>query len=494
MSNSCDPPGNFDCGFAGRGEIESKTKLSLTYISPMQLTIASLRFKLSPADRIAYTGKWTWIRRRGLIIITLFLSLKTMVCQATESPWPEAVATGSGWFQLNWLGAFKTSHHGWIYHTEHGWWHAGHTASDGLWLHDASLGAWAWTSASAYPWIYFSAPISAWTLYRRDGSPSNRSFFHPVAGDWLPENRLVDWDDVLPPEGFIRVPGGTYARGDHKDETDPTMQSARPVHDITLSAFFLGRAPVTYREWRTVFDWAIDHGYAFETTGRRGAGGPAFGEIDAGIADADFHPVVAVDWYDVLKWLNAKSEMEGLEPVYYSATIQQREVFRSGQIEFSTSNWGHNWDIEATGYRLPTEAEWERAARGGELSASWPWGDHSVDPSRANYWGSTADNGTTPVGSYPANAYGFVDMAGNVAEWTWDLYRAQWYAEYAAFIFPQIHGPSLEATGRQRVIRGGSWADLPEHLWVARRGSAQAGSIGNPSIGFRIARNAAINE
>jgi formylglycine-generating enzyme required for sulfatase activity len=195
-----------------------------------------------------------------------------------------------------------------------------------------------------------------------------------------------------------------------------------------------------------------------------------------------------VDWYDVVKWSNARSRLAGLTPVYYTdAGLTQ--VYTNGE----TTNVFANWT--ANGYRLPTEAEWEKAARGGLIGQRFPWGN-TISESQANYDGKPTvfafDLGpagyntigqiggipyTTPVGTFAANGYGLYDMAGNVQEWCWDWYGTP----YAGGTDPR--GPASNP-GNMRVIRGGLWSLFATVCRCANRSSVSP-SEADTSTGFR---------
>jgi formylglycine-generating enzyme required for sulfatase activity len=154
-------------------------------------------------------------------------------------------------------------------------------------------------------------------------------------------------------------------------------------------------------------------------------------------------------------------------------------------VKFEDANAYCGWLASKTGraVRLPTEAEWERAARGGVDGRQYPWGD-TLDESHAHYLPHASDKherGTAPVGSYPPNAFNLYDMAGNVWEWVADWYSPDYYAR------PQYLNPEGPDSGLMRVVRGGAWVNAdPRYLRCAYRHKVPPDSYAY-SIGFRIA-------
>ncbi len=278
---------------------------------------------------------------------------------------------------------------------------------------------------------------------------------------------------------MVSVRGGTFLMGDcfghgRADE--------RPLHQVTVSDFLLSRFEVTVAQFR---EFVTDTGY--RTSAERQGGWLIWNGVfwehrhnaswrKPYFPQTDRDPVVMVSWDDAVRFCNWLSRREGLAPVY---TIGD-EV---------TADWG------ADGYRLPTEAEWEYAARSGgrEVEYAWargePQGNGADETVRQAFpawpfatWPAYADGyvTTAPVGSYPPSALGLFDMGGNVWEWCND-----WYVEYSAGDQVDPRGPS---SGTTRCLRGGSWSDEPAALRIAFRSGRLPNGRGVNS-GLRPARS-----
>ncbi len=237
------------------------------------------------------------------------------------------------------------------------------------------------------------------------------------------------------PEDMALVAGGTLSTSNSLDGT-------------VVSTFHIGRFPVTWGEWQEVRSWAANNGYDIDGIGN---------------ACQANYPVSFVSWYDAVKWCNARSEMEGLEPVYRT---ERGAVYRTEERPITQ-------DLSANGYRLPQEAEWEFAAGGGNQSQGFTYSGSDdldevgwyVENSGGAECAYNADRGTWPVGLKAANELGLYDMSGNVWEWCW---------------------PAQDSTQR---IRGGGYNSGASSASVSGRFSFDQHHRLS-SNGFRLARNA----
>ncbi len=249
------------------------------------------------------------------------------------------------------------------------------------------------------------------------------------------------------PEGMVLIPAGEFQMGSDDEDAD---NDEKPVHTVHLDAFYMDVYEVTNAQFKTFVDanpqWQKDN---IDDTFHDGEYLVGWNGNDYPEGKAN-HPVVYVPWYAAMAY----------------------------------AQWA--------GKRLPTEAEWEYAARGGLEGKKYPWGD-TITPDDANYDLHVGD--TTPVGSYPPNGYGLYDMAGNVWERCLDAYDANFYAVSDNSRNPIAGGQTIQwllenftSVESHRVLRGSDWNLTAPTLRVANRGSDAPSNTLFGSIGFRCAR------
>ena len=230
----------------------------------------------------------------------------------------------------------------------------------------------------------------------------------------------------------VRVPAGSFEMGRAHELPDDglkwvphTLRDDRPVHTVSLAAFEIQVHEVTNKMYAEFIE---EGGSPFKAPYYWPGGKPPNGKED--------DPVANITWAEADAYCR--------------------------------------W----CGMRLPTEAEWERACRGGLESQKYPWGDADADETKAHF---DSVKGPNKVCSYETNGYGLCDMAGNVWEWTADLYSRNYYRE------TPLENPTGATEGRYRVLRGGSWADVPKFLTCAHRSFSRPEER-SPNMGFRCVR------
>jgi formylglycine-generating enzyme required for sulfatase activity len=244
---------------------------------------------------------------------------------------------------------------------------------------------------------------------------------------------------------------------------------------VTLSDFRIARYETTWQLWKEVCDWATDSArganvYTFANTGAEPAGSAA---------ERAARPVTNINWRDAVIWCNAYSEMSGKEAVYYDADDRVLRV-STNDTRTGTPADGARMKNGADGYRLPTQAEWEFAARGGDRGAAawaYPFAGSAAVSDVAWYEGNSGYS-VHPVGKKAANSKGVYDMSGNVQEMCWD-----WYGVISTAAVEDPAGPD---SGSYRVVRGGSWDLNMYNCGVTANDSILPGLNSGGRCGFRV--------
>ena len=253
------------------------------------------------------------------------------------------------------------------------------------------------------------------------------------------------------PDGFVLVKGGTFVNA----------KSNLFGKNATLPDFYIGKYEITQKEWVDIMG---DNPSQFK---------------------GDNLPVEMVSWYDCIEYCNKRSVKEGLTAYY---NIDKNKIDQHNKAEIDSIRWTVTSNVNANGYRLPTEAEWEYAASGGQMSKSYSYSGSNELNEVAWYWRNSGDSvlatggwmwpviennhcKTQPVGSKTPNELELYDMTGNVREWCED-----WYEDFQM------------TSGLARAQRGCGWMGAEDFCSTSYRGSFEANGKG-PDQGFRLCRS-----
>jgi formylglycine-generating enzyme required for sulfatase activity len=333
--------------------------------------------------------------------------------------------------------------------------------------------------------VFFTGPLADFQDTALDSPLPNGAYVGHIAldtwADGILDLKCVYFSDQVDfrcesPSGMALIPAGYFMMGDHHDG----MPDALPVHNVGIDAFWMDICEVTNLKYCEYLNSAYGQGLIEVINNVVFKAGDTESYCDTDTSSSysqitwdgnrfdvvngeEDHPMLQVSWYGAVAYSNWRSEKDGRTPCYNLET----------------------WDCHygAGSYRLPSEAEWEKAARGSEHNPyyRYPWGD-SIDGSMANYytsgdpyegvWPQTTpvgyyDGNQIPAGNDMANGYGLYDMAGNVFEWCDDKYDDDYY-QYCVDnnIDYNPHGP---VSGLHRVLRGGSWDGDTHFLRCALR-------------------------
>lgn len=332
-----------------------------------------------------------------------------------------------------------------------------------------------WSIITEFSWPYsagsFDEAMFLAAILHHDHIVSNLA---QISFGWSEEAQPTPTPTPKPPDGFVFIPPGLYMRGSPDDE--PCRFSDEAQHPVTLTrGFYMMSTEVTRQMWADL-----------KATQPTLPDDPSLNS-----SPTINHPVNRVAWFDAVLYANLLSVQNGCTPCYYKDAAFTIPVDITNYDNYEEIYC----DFDADGYRLPTEAEWEYAAR---AETTGPFSTDEPDYTSANcgtcfpnlelsaldsiaWWCGNSYGYAHPVGTKQPNPFGLYDMHGNVFEWCWD-----WYGEYPS---GQVTNPSGPLSGSYRVLRGGSNNYTARSCRSAFR-FFHVASVRNRNHGFRLVRNA----
>jgi len=240
-------------------------------------------------------------------------------------------------------------------------------------------------------------------------------------------------------QDMIHVEGGTFRMGDSFNDGDADIDEVN-IHTVNVNSFLMSKYEISQKEFEKVM------------------------RQNSSLFKGEELPVTNINWLEAMQFCNKLSEIEGLKPCY------------------TIDGWDNTTcDFGANGYRLPTEAEWEYAAKGGKDSQGFKYAGGS-DLDMVGWYIKNTDASPQPVGTKKPNELGLFDMSGNVSEWCWDAYAENYYEE------SPLNNPTGPEFKGKPVFRGGSWINNRWNVRTTTRLTDWA-SAPRPFIGFRVVRS-----
>ena len=360
---------------------------------------------------------------------------------------------------------------------------------------------------SAWIWVAVAALVASALLAYTMTARRSPAMGVPVAAEFLATVENQKRPDGPAPDGMVWIPGGEFSMGavEQAGMSDVGMQAtrdSRPIHRVYVDGFWMDETEVTNAQF-SKFIAATKYMTVAERTPRaEDFPGASPENLVAGgvVFTPPKHPVLLNDHF---QWWAYVTHADWRHPEGPASTITGRDQYPVVQIAYEDALAYAKW----AGKRLPTEAEWEFAARGGLSGKLYPWGDEFTPANRAmnnSHQGHFPDHdagedgfaGIGPVKQFAANGYGLYDVAGNVWEWVSDWYRPDYYGELAAKgVARNPQGPPTsfdpsEPGEKKRVHRGGSFLCTDQYCsryMVGTRGKGES-STGTNHVGFRLVK------